>query len=149
MAEGREGRHYTVAIAAAYLPISIHLSLCSLSRRTIDSRTDIFMVEQWGARLMSRQGGGKGKKGKVEEEERTSGEVDGEGDDSIDKEKMEKGRGREREERFDVNRSIVIRVNRLPLSSTAPDGLRTQSTIRIVVLYSQSGRGMSTILRNR
>lgn len=87
---------------------------------------------------MSRQGGGKKEK-KVEE--RTSGEVDREGDDSIDKEKMEKGREREREERFDVNRSIVIRVNRLPLSSTAPDGLRTQSTIRIVVLYSPSGRG--------
>lgn len=50
-------------------------------------------------------------------------------------------RERERESWFDVNQSIVIRVNRLPLSSTAPDGLRTQSTIRIVVLYSPSGRG--------
>lgn len=51
-----------------------------------------------------------------------------------------------------MNQSIVIRVNRLPLSSTAPDGLRTQSTIRIVVLYSPSGRGprqrnVSTISR--
>ncbi|KOC66645.1 hypothetical protein WH47_00953, partial [Habropoda laboriosa] len=50
-------------------------------------------------------------------------------------------RGGKRESRFDVNQSIVIRVNRLPLSSTAPDGSRTQSTIRIVVLYSPSGRG--------
>lgn len=63
--------------------------------------------------------------------------------------------GGERDSRFDVNQSIVIRVNRLPLSSTAPDGPRTQSTIRIVVLYSPSGRDrynevrMSTILRNR
>lgn len=91
---GRGPAGATPLLAAAYLPISIHLSLCSLSRRTIDSRTDIFMVEQWGARLMSRQGGGKKEK-KVEE--RTSGEVDREGDDSIDKEKMEKGRERERE----------------------------------------------------
>lgn len=62
-------------------------------------------------------------------------------DGSEERGRREKERERERESWFDVNQSIVIRVNRLPLSSTAPDGLRTQSTIRIVVLYSPSGRG--------
>jgi len=64
------------------------------------------MVEQWGR--------GSGWRREREEEG--------------NEEDVKRARAETREGQFDVNRSIVIRVNRLPLSPTAPDGL--PNTIR-------------------
>jgi len=92
--------------AAAYLAISIHPSLSSLC--TTNYRFAKLTFLWWNNGVAGADG---------EEDVRRKAAR-----------RTRNARAETREGQFDVNRSIVIRVNRLPLSPTAPDGL--PNTIR-------------------